>query len=254
MTTLWPKVWRPSSCCPTCAAATTNRPASIARARSSTCQCARPARDRECRGHRDHISVGLGKPGKQSRKTHVVTNSEAELADRRSVDEHHSATGRIDTGFAPEFASGKVDIEQMKLVVSGADFALAVDYESAVARPCRSPSARRASRGEARSLWRAAESRQAASTRSASWFRSDLAARAASRSSSPDISGVNRISAPPAAAWSIAPVSTCALAAGSIPVVDWNSAILVMPRSSRLACRRAPVPAARRSRRCGSHR
>src|SRR5205823_13935696 len=35
ITRLWPKVWRPSSCRPTWAAATTNRPASMARARSS---------------------------------------------------------------------------------------------------------------------------------------------------------------------------------------------------------------------------
>ena len=39
---LWPKVSRPSSCVPPCAAAMTNEPVSIARARSSTCQCASP--------------------------------------------------------------------------------------------------------------------------------------------------------------------------------------------------------------------
>src|SRR5947209_3900780 len=41
-TRLWPNVCRPSSWRPTCAAATMNRPASIALARSSTCQWALP--------------------------------------------------------------------------------------------------------------------------------------------------------------------------------------------------------------------
>ena len=38
----WPKVSRPFSCLPPCAAANTKQPFSIARARTSTCQCASP--------------------------------------------------------------------------------------------------------------------------------------------------------------------------------------------------------------------
>ena len=57
----------------------------------------------------------------------------------------------------------------------------------------------------------------------------DFAPRAAeSRSSRPDISGVNNISAPPAAASAIACSRRAAFAAGSIPVVDWKRAILVI--------------------------
>src|ERR1043165_2794622 len=41
-TTEWPKGARPFSCSPPCAAANTNEPVSIARARISTCQCASP--------------------------------------------------------------------------------------------------------------------------------------------------------------------------------------------------------------------
>ena len=58
-----------------------------------------------------------------------------------------------------------------------------------------------------------------------------LCARARwSRSSRPDISGVNSISAPPAAASATASTSARAFAAGSMPVFDWKSAILVIGR------------------------
>ena len=56
----------------------------------------------------------------------------------------------------------------------------------------------------------------------------------ASRSSRPDISGVNSISAPPAAASSTASASARALAAGSMPVVDWKRAMRVMSGRQQL--------------------
>src|SRR6478672_190844 len=70
--------------------------------------------------------------------------------------------------------------------------------------------------------------RQAARTISSSSLRRFVRARSVSRSSSPDISGVNRISAPPSAALPIASTSETALACGSIPVCDWKRAILVI--------------------------
>src|SRR5436190_14211395 len=76
-----------------------------------------------------------------------------------------------------------------------------------------------------------APARQAARTASSSSPRRFLRARAVSRSSRPDISGVNRISAPPSAASPIASTSARALPCGSMPVRDWKSAILVI-RSS----------------------
>src|SRR4029079_8613192 len=75
---------------------------------------------------------------------------------------------------------------------------------------------------------RFAASRHAASTSSSSSLRRFVRARRVSRSSRPDISGVNSISAPPSAALATASTSAWAFASGSMPVCDWKSAIRVM--------------------------
>src|SRR3954464_9540128 len=76
--------------------------------------------------------------------------------------------------------------------------------------------------------WRRAASRQAAKTSSSFSCRRCFAARWTSRSSRPDISGVNSISAPPSAALATASARMRAFASGSMPVFDWKSAIRVI--------------------------
>src|SRR3954463_9018170 len=76
--------------------------------------------------------------------------------------------------------------------------------------------------------WCLAAARHAARTTSSSSARTLLAARWTSRSSRPDISGVNSISAPPSAALATASARTRAFASGSMPLLDWKSAIRVI--------------------------
>src|SRR5207248_9369701 len=56
----------------------------------------------------------------------------AEFSDRGAVDQHRPLSRRINSGFAPALTGGKVDVEQMHLVVAGADPPFAIDDEAAV--------------------------------------------------------------------------------------------------------------------------
>ena len=77
-----------------CAAATMNSPASIARARSSTCQWARPVGTVKAAGTAITSASGLGQPGEQRREAQVVADRQAELPDRRAVDHDRFSPAR----------------------------------------------------------------------------------------------------------------------------------------------------------------
>ena len=187
-------------------------------------------------GNGDHVRVSFGDAREQQRETQVVADGEAELTDRRAVDQRHALARRVDGEFAPALAGRQVDVEQVDLVVAGADLAFASMTKPRLATlPFSTRTASEPMSSQMR--LRLAASRQAASTRSSSSLRRFFAARALSRSSSPDISGVNSISAPPDAASSIASTSARAFASGSMPVLDWKSAIFVMRRSAHRARR-----------------
>ena len=89
-------------------------------------------RNRERRGHGDDIGSALCEPSEQAREAQVVTNGQAEFADRRSIHKDYPLPGGINIGFAPALACWQVDIEQVDLVIARADLALAVDDEPAV--------------------------------------------------------------------------------------------------------------------------
>ena len=120
----------------------------------------------------------------------------------------------------------------MDLVVAGADLAFAVDHEAAigefaVAGPHRERAEMRPRcHGACRRLADRGEHRISSSCRR-------LLRRArASRSSRPVISGVNSISAPPAAALPIASASARHWLPGRSPWCDWKRAIRVMRQAA----------------------
>ena len=109
----------------------------------------------------------------------IVADRKAERPDRR-VDHHRPLAAAIGGRFAPALAGRQVDVEQMDLVVAGADLALVVDHEAAIDELA--AVLRRASASEPR--WTqmpasAAASRTAASTGSSASLRRCAAARVA---------------------------------------------------------------------------
>ena len=55
----------------------------------------------EGRGHRDYVGVGLGESREQGGKAQIVADGQAELSDRRAVDDGDIVPGRIGRGLAP---------------------------------------------------------------------------------------------------------------------------------------------------------
>ena len=89
-------------------------------------------RDGEGRWHRDQLGSSLGQSFEQGREAQVVANRQPERADRRAANHHRALAARIDRGFAPALAGRQIDVEQMDLVVAGADLALVIDDERTV--------------------------------------------------------------------------------------------------------------------------
>ena len=203
-TSEWPKVWRPSSCRPTCAAATTNRPASIARARSRTCQCALPVGTVKAAGTAMTSASASASRANKRREAQVVADGEAELADRRPVDQHGALAGRIGVRIRASSRRSAGRRRTGGSCRSGRGSRPRGRSRSRGWRPCRSRPAPRASRDGARCGGDVPPRGRRRGPRPRPRARRFLAARAESRSSRPDISGVNSISAPPAAASPIA--------------------------------------------------
>ena len=143
---------------PPCAAAMTNEPVSMARARSSTSQCASPVGRGEGGRRGDHRRSGQGQGAMQGREAHVVADGQAELAERR-VHDHGRFAGRVGRRLPRRFTGRKIHVEHVQLVVGGDDRAGRIDDDLAIGRlsvlaPAPGPSRRR-SRSRSRPRWRA---------------------------------------------------------------------------------------------------
>ena len=105
-TSEWPKVSRPFSCLPPCAAANTKQPFSIARARISTCQCASPVcrvkadgiarKARRLRPARDRARESAGRSRCQAEPAPRQVGDHGELARRGSCATRDSSRRRRD--------------------------------------------------------------------------------------------------------------------------------------------------------------
>src|SRR5678809_1177872 len=74
-----------------------------------------PRGNSERRGHGNYVRVGFRNAREKRGKPQVVANGEAELADRRAVDDDGALTGAVHGRFAPTLTGWKVDVEQVNL-------------------------------------------------------------------------------------------------------------------------------------------
>jgi hypothetical protein len=88
----------------------------------------------EGRGHQQDRSARLGERPVELREAQVVADAEADPPERRLGD-HRRVAGRYHRALAVALAAGQVDVEQVDLVVAGADLALGVDEVGAVPDP-----------------------------------------------------------------------------------------------------------------------
>ena len=129
----WPKVSRPFSCLPPCAAANTKQPFSMARARISTCQCASPVCWVKAEGIASIRRAGLGQRAIERREAQVVADRQAEPAPRQ-IGKHRQFARPVVARLAIALAAGEIDVEHVDLVVARDDLAVRVDQERAVGR------------------------------------------------------------------------------------------------------------------------
>ena len=210
----------------------------------------RPAgRNGERRRHRDHVRVSLGDPREQRREAQIVADRQPELADRGAVHHHRAVAGPIDRRIRASSRRSEGRRRTDGSCRSGRGSCRAGRSRNRGWRPCRRRAGWRASPGGPRCHARAPlRSRpRAPGVSSSEWILP--AARLESRSSRPDISGVNSIAASPFAASPIASTRASALALGSMPVFDWKRAIRVTRRSTRRAGPRLRARRGRHTRR-----
>ena len=85
----------------------------------------------ECRGRADQLGAGLAQPRVQLRKAQIVTDAQAQPADRR-IRHHHLLTVPVVIGLPIAAAVvAHVDVEQVQLVVTRRTLAVLVDQQRA---------------------------------------------------------------------------------------------------------------------------
>ena len=159
------------------------------------------------------------------------------------------AARRIDGGFPPAFAGRQIDVEQMELVVARADLALASMTKPRLATlPSSTSTASEPMCSQMRCRAAAARQRQGRDPHPAAKYLAR--ARRIAIEQSRHLRSEQHLRSARRGLARTASINACAFAAGSMPVVDWRSAMRVMRASSCVEFARAfKRRSARRSRR-----